>query len=276
MARSLIVNADDFGLSPGVSRGIIRAHREGIVSSTTFMVNLPWAEEMVRLLEEAPDLGVGIHLNLTTGRPVLPPEQVPSLVTGRGDFSSSLLRLFSRSDPEEVKREWAAQVQRGIELLGRLPTHLDTHKYLQGHPAFAEAMVEVARRFSIPAVRCLYPRGLGATVAQMFGTWSPARLVIDRYLTRSAEVVARSGLKAPQAILAGDFDLPGLLRKLEWVGEGITELVTHPGEVDGALHSLSSLLDQREVELAALTSPEARRKLEELGIQLISFRELAA
>lgn len=272
MARNLIVNADDFGLTEGVSRGIIRAHREGILTSTTFMVNFPWAAEMAPMLKEAPDLGVGVHLNLTTGQPVLPPEQVPSLVDGKGRLSKSLLHIHLRVRTEDARKEWSAQVEKAIRLLGRRPTHLDTHRYLQGFPALAQVMVEVARTYKIPAVRCLYP---GPEVDQnMYSRWHPASYLVPRVLRRSVAVLAASGIAYPDAAMAGDFDLVGLLGKLGRVGEGVTELVTHPAIVDDHLRSLSSLQEKREAELAALTAPEARRKVEERGIRLVSFAHL--
>jgi chitin disaccharide deacetylase len=271
--RCLIINADDFGLTEQVSRAIIRAHREGILTSTTFMVNFPWAEQMAPMLQEAPDLGVGIHLNLTTGSPLLPPDQVRSLVNHAGQFSRAVLRLLFRVDLTEARREWSAQVERGIALLGCRPTHLDTHRYLQGYPPFAEVMLEVARAYGIPAVRCLYP-----DLAARGGvrSWSPTGMLLERYLRRSSALTAGSGLRFPGTTLAGDFDLPALLRKLERVGEGATEIVSHPGVADEHLRALSSLVEQREAELAALTATEARRKVEELGITLISFRHLAS
>jgi len=128
MERLLIINADDFGLSPGVSSGIVRAHLDGILTSTSYMVNFPWSEELAPLLQQAPDLGVGVHLNLTTGSPVLPPQQVPSLVDEAGRFSKSLPRIQFRIKPDEALREWSAQVDKCSRLLGRLPTHLDTHR----------------------------------------------------------------------------------------------------------------------------------------------------
>ncbi|MFZ5815097.1 MAG: carbohydrate deacetylase [Bacillota bacterium] len=271
MTHYLIVNADDFGLTPGVSRGILRAHREGILTSTTFMTNLPWAPEMASLLREAPDLGVGIHLNITTGSPVLPPEQVPSLVVAGGRFSRSVVRLIARVRPEEVEREWAAQVDRGIALLGRLPTHLDTHRFLQAYPPFCEAMLAVARRFKIPAVRVLDP---DFVPTGEFRSWSPAGLLVDRALRRSSAATRQSGLRCPDATLAGDFDLTGLLQRLDRVGEGVTELISHPGEVDEPLTRLSSLQGQRAVELAALTAPEARQRVAERGIRLVHFGHL--
>lgn len=277
MPRYLIVNADDFGLSEAVSRGVLEAHRHGILTSTTFMTTFPWAAEMAPLLREAPDLGVGVHLNLTTGEPVSPPETVPTLVTGEGRFSKSLLHLLTRADLGEVRREWAAQIEKGmllLEPLGRRPTHLDTHRYLQGHPAFAAIMIDLARTYQIPAVRCLYP-GPDLALTDMFRSWNPARLLVERYLRRSAETVSRSGLGCPSQTLAGDFDLPKLLRRLERVHEGVAELVSHPGHVDDRLRSLSSLQEHREEELAALTAPEARERAEQLGLTLVHFGHLA-
>jgi chitin disaccharide deacetylase len=274
MARYLIVNADDFGLSESVSRGIITAHRAGILTSTTFMTNFPWAHELAPLLSEAPDLGVGVHLNLTTGTPLLPPEQVDSLVDTQGHFHKSILHLLTRIDMSQVRQEWAAQVEKGIQLLGRLPTHLDTHRYLQGHPEFAAAMIDTARAYGVRAVRCLYP-GPDLALSQMYKPYNPARLLVERYLRRSAAQVAASGLACPGATIAGDFGLAQLLRHLERAGEGVTELVCHPGLVDDRLRSLSSMQEHREEELAALTDPAARRTAERLGLTLVSFRHLS-
>lgn len=270
--RGLIVNADDFGLSPGVSRGILRAHREGIVTSTTFMVNFPWAAEMAELLRGAPRLGVGLHLNLTTGAPVLPPSQVPSLVGPDGRFRRSLLRLLRRLRPAEAEREWSAQVERFVALLGRLPTHLDTHRYLQAYPPLCGVMLRVARRYGVPAVRVLPP---DVFPAGTFPRWSPAGLLLGASLRRTTAMVRQSGLAAPDRTMAGDFDLPVLLARLDRVGEGVTEIVAHPGEVDDQLRQLSSLLGRREVELAALTAPAARERVEARGIRLMHFGDLA-
>lgn len=274
MARYLIVNADDFGLTEGVSRGILKAHLEGLVTSTTFMTNFPWAPQMAPLLEAAPDLGVGIHLNLTTGRPLLPAKSVPSLVTRTGSFSKAIFHLLCRIDPLDVEREWAAQIERGIELLGRVPTHLDTHRYLQGYPAFAAVFVRLAVRYGIPAVRNLYP-GPQMRPAGRLGAFNPANYLVDRYLRRSSETVIASGLGSPQATLVGDFDRDGLLARLAGLDAGVTELVCHPGFADETLREISSLVEQREVELAALTDLKVRTVIVDRGIELVHFGHLA-
>ncbi len=269
--RGLIINADDFGLSPGVSRGILRAHREGILTSTTFMVNFPWAAEMAALLGDAPNLGVGLHLNLTTGAPVLPPSDVPSLVGPDGRFGRNLLRLLRRLRPAEAEAEWSAQVERFVALLGRAPTHLDTHRYLQAWPPLCRAMLNVARRYGVRAVRVLPP---GFFPPGTFAPWSPAGPILGAALRRTTAMIRQSGLAAPDRTLAGDFDLPGLLARLDRAGDGVTELVAHPGEVDDQLRGLSSLQGQREVELAALTSPAARDRVRERGLRLMHFGDL--
>lgn len=271
MTRNLIVNADDFGLSESVSRGIIKAHRDGILTSTTFMVNFPWAAEVAPMLREAPDLGVGVHLNITTGEPLLPAAKVPSLVNAQGSFCRGLLHLRLRVSPDDVRREWAAQVEKAISLLDRPPTHLDTHRFLQAFPVFAQVMAEVARTYKIPAVRCLYPDMFPTGT---FGALDPAGYLFRRYIPRSLSVLAGAGLKYPHRTLGGDFDLPGLLQRLEQAGEGVTEIISHPGELDDRARSLSSLQEQRQVELAAVIAPEARRKVEELGLRLVTFRAL--
>jgi predicted glycoside hydrolase/deacetylase ChbG (UPF0249 family) len=273
LAGKLIVNADDFGLSESVSRGIIQAHLQGILTSTTFMANFPWAPEMAPLLAEAPKLGVGVHLNLTTGSPVLPPDEVPTLAAEDGRFGKSLVRLFTRADAGEVRREWAAQIERAISLLDRRPTHLDTHRYLQAHPQFTAVLIDLARTYQIPAVRCLHS-GPELNLGQMLAPWNPVRIVVERALRRSAEMTLQSGLKYTDVTLAGDFDTSLLLNKLERVGNRAAELVSHPGLVDERLRSLSSMQEHREEELAALTSPAVRRKVEELGIGLITFADL--
>jgi len=271
MARYLIVNADDYGLTAGVSRAILRAHHQGILTSTTFMVNFPWAGEMAAMLAEAPHLGVGLHLNLTTGAPVLPPDEVPSLVGPDGGFGRNLLRLLRSARPAEAEREWSAQLERFVALVGRPPTHLDTHRYLQAWPPLCRAMLAVARRYGVRAVRVLPP---DVFPPGTFPRWSPAALVLRAALRRTTALVRQSGLRSPDRTLAGDFDLQGLLARLDQAGEGVTEIVTHPGEVDDQLRALSSLRKQREVELAALTAPAARERVGWLGIRLIHFGDL--
>ena len=138
--RRIIVNADDFGLCGDVTRGILDAHRNGQVSSTTLMVNMPGTEEAVEVARQHPNLGVGLHFNLTEGRPLT---DVPSLVDSDGRFllRGDLLRRGLRRaiDPADVRREFVAQLKR-IHDLGIAPTHVDSHQHVHMAPWIIRAM----------------------------------------------------------------------------------------------------------------------------------------
>ena len=155
--QGVIINADDFGLTPGVNRGIVSAFREGVLTSTTMMVNMRWFDEAVELARENADLPVGIHLTLLWGRPVSDPVAVPSLVDDQGRFPRSLGTLgrrymLGRLEPEHLKVEFRAQINK-FQQAGLRPTHLDTHKHVQCLPGVLRAMLAVAREFDIRCVR---------------------------------------------------------------------------------------------------------------------------
>ena len=155
MSRYLIVNADDLGLSPGVNRGILEAHQRGILTSTTAMVNMPAVEAGICLLQQdAPQVGIGLHFNLTTGQPVLPPEQVASLVGADGDFpyyEPDPLRHFDHLNPEEITAEIHAQFERFVQLAGRKPDHLDSHHHaVYHHPVAFQTVLDLAEAHHLP------------------------------------------------------------------------------------------------------------------------------
>lgn len=272
MSCRLIVNADDFGLSRGVSEGILKAHRDGVLTSTTYMVNWPWSGELAVLLRDAPHLGVGVHLNLTAGPPVLPPAEVPSLVGKDGRFRKAAGHLLFGVRVDEVRREWAAQVQRFMDLTGRRPTHLDTHHYVHTIPRLAGALAAVARDFGIPAARAVRP---GDFLAPPL----PVREWVNRGLyaalaARSRPLMERSGLRVPGGTVLGPYSLQWLVRKIGALGAGTYELVCHPGYADAALRRLSSLQAEREQELAALVHPQVRAAVAAAGAELIHFGQL--
>src|SRR5262245_49085000 len=128
MRKRLIINADDYGLSRGITEGILLTHRKGLLTSASLMVNQPATEYAVRKAPEAPQLGIGIHLNLTEGKPVLPKERVPTLVNPAGEFPGPaemgrrLLRW--RASTAEIEAEFRAQI-RLMKSLGLVPTHAD-------------------------------------------------------------------------------------------------------------------------------------------------------
>jgi len=121
----LIINADDFGYSKGVNYGIIDAHKHGIVTSTTLMVTMPGVSHAVELMKENPDLAVGLHLNISVGKPL---SSGKSLVGGDGNFiKPSKLPKDYRYNLEELKAEVYAQYNKFVELVGKKPSHFDSH-----------------------------------------------------------------------------------------------------------------------------------------------------
>ncbi len=251
--KRLIVNADDLGYSAGVDAGILRAYRDGIVTSTTLMTNVPGAMRAALLVRDAPRLDVGVHLVLTYGRPLSDPATVPSLVGSDGAFLRPRSVVGTgRIRTEEALREYRAQHARGRELLGRDPSHVDTHHWVEEDPDVREAFIALARdtgaavRSITPAIRDL------ARAAGLRTT--------DRYRRDFQH--------------RGHIDTAALLGILVSLEDGVTELGCHPGEPDAGLEAISSYARERPVELASIVDPAVRAKVDELGLVLSTFRDL--
>jgi len=142
VTRRLIVNADDFGLTPGVSAGILDAHRHGIVTSTTVLVTSDIDREQLARARDS-GIGMGIHVNLTLGKPLTPAR---SLVDGNGRFIRDARRVAAQADSKDVEAEVTAQVERFEQVVGRPPTHLDSHHHVGMYAPVAEIVLSAARR----------------------------------------------------------------------------------------------------------------------------------
>jgi len=276
----LIVNADDFGLTPGVNRAIIELHAAGLVTSTSLMARAGATDEAIELARATPSLGVGCHVVLVDGEPVLPPEKIPSLVDARtGHFPNSLttflLRFFTgRLRAEEIEAEVAAQIsllqQRGVRL-----THIDTHKHGHIFSAVLRPVLRAARAAGIRAVRHPFEpewavrAAIGAPLARV------VQIAALRPLApRSQQIIAQEGFITTDGTIAvagtGTLDAATLRSLLEQLPAGTWELVTHPGYNDADLARVRTRLRaSRDVERLALAAiPEVP------GIELISFAEL--
>jgi predicted glycoside hydrolase/deacetylase ChbG (UPF0249 family) len=275
MPRYLIVNADDFGHTPGVSQGILRAHREGIVTSTSVMINKPAAAEAIRLAQhDAPRLGLGLHLNLTSGKPVLPADDIPDLVQADGTFHRppELMPRLATIDMLQVEQELRAQVARFIEQAGRSPDHLDSHHnstYMS--PSIASLMLQLATELSVP-VRNSFP-------TLEYIQEDPSAGLTPHAVGEIAARVAASGVLMPDHFVYHFYDeratLGDLLNVLVDVPEGVTELMCHPAVVDEAIRAASVYAERRSDELAALTHPSVHELIAAQGLQLISFGGLS-
>lgn len=154
---AIIINVDDLGLHPAVRRAVADLAARGTVTSTTLLANGPAFEEALSLPQEAPGVGIGVHLNVLRGRPLSPPEKVSTLVGGNGLFPGSYAQLFARYlsnriDYQQLAREWRAQIQRVLDA-GIRPTHLDSEKHTHVWPGFMRTAQKLAAEFDIPWMR---------------------------------------------------------------------------------------------------------------------------
>jgi predicted glycoside hydrolase/deacetylase ChbG (UPF0249 family) len=244
----LIVTADDFNLSEGVSRGIIEAHHQGIVTETSVMVNLGDLRCAAAMLAAAPRLGVGLHLNITRGCPVAPPDAVAGLLGPDGQFLGALPAQLQSA---AVEAEFQAQLDTFIQAFGCLPQHLDTHHHVHQHPVVLELVLDLAATLHLP-VRSLDAPMRAAISAR--GLASPAHFLGD----------------------AGDepyWTVTRLLSTIQAIPPGVTELMCHPGYFDDAI-AYSRYGRQRDIERQTLCSPEVVANLRQAEIQLVTYAAL--
>jgi predicted glycoside hydrolase/deacetylase ChbG (UPF0249 family) len=277
-ARKLIVNADDYGRTAAVSRGILEAHRMGIVTSTSVMINQPAIDAQLAEALAETRLGVGQHLVVTAGRPVLPAAQVPDLVDGRGRFldQHSVWARAERVPVGQLRAELSAQIERFCALAGHLPDHLDCHHFVHLFPPFFQVYVDLAASHGLP-IRVPFPPQpeFGHALDRLpYLEGFPPDLVRGMIATNSNLLRAR-GLAHPDHFIASFYGRGALTRKhllalLEALAPGISELMCHPGYEDAALDR-SGYRAERETELALLTDATVQQRIEELGIELVTF-----
>jgi hopanoid biosynthesis associated protein HpnK len=286
--KELILNADDFGITRGVNEGIIRAHREGVLTSTTLMACGAAFEDAVERAKANPGLAVGCHLVLIGGLAIAPREEISSLVDQAGRLPETLSVFVARVSSgrvraEEIEREMRAQIEK-ICAAGIEPTHLDTHKHTHAHPAVMEALGRAAQATGIKRVR--------KPIENLRDSWETSRSNgpgLSKQLLAAAAVRAMAprfnavsrkyGLHSPDSFLGlattGQLGPAMLRRMIESLAEGQTEIMLHPGVCDAELRkSGSRLQQQRETELEGLLDAGVRSAIEERGIRLISYREV--
>jgi chitin disaccharide deacetylase len=274
----LVVNADDLGMSPEITRGILRAHREGVVTSASLLATCPDLDEVRRLLAAAPELGIGAHLNLLDGRPVADPAMVSSLLAPDGRFWSrgqDFITAWAKGKiiEAEVERELDAQVTRlrnaGIEV-----DHLDTHHHLGFLPAVGRAVETVAKRHGIGGIRSVVERPTLAWLTEPARGLQAGLLTGMAWLTRKQLGARRHGPQSWGYVESGRLDEIRVLEIIGRLGPGPHELICHPGEEDVAPGEGPSVRYHRTGELTALTSTKVRRAIERRGITLCRWRDL--
>ena len=249
-ARVLIVNADDFGLTRGVSRGILDSYQNGIVTSTTLMVNRGADPAQLEALRGS-GLGVGLHVNLTLGAPVSDPKRVASLLDDAGQLVRDPRVQAERARPEEARIEIGNQIEAFRRLMGRFPTHLDSHHHVAKGGALLDLLCFFAKALKVPM------------------------------RAQDANVRARAredGIRTPEHFMGESgpepyWSVETVLAQLSALPAGVSEFMTHPGYFDDDL-AYSRYGKQRETEVTGLTHPDARGLIAREGIRLAHFGNL--
>lgn len=291
--RQLIVNADDFGLTAGVNRAIVEAHRDGIVSSATLMASGAAFDDAVQAARAFPNLSVGCHVVLVDGSPVAPPGALDTLLAIRSaesdKFYSSVSSFAARAllggfDQEQLVEEIVAQIRK-IQSAGIEVSHLDSHKHAHLFPEILTAMLRAAKICGVRAIRSPFVP-MKAIMAQQFAgkrnllkRYGQVR-VLNAFAGQFRRQTKRAGLLAPDGIIGvietGLLDFLLLRQALANLPEGTWELVSHPGYADQDLRGVHTrLIESRERERDLLTSPELKEFLQQQNIRVISFRDLA-
>lgn len=244
----IIVNADDMGYTKGVSEGIVEGYKKGVISSTTVMCNMPYAEKVPELLKECEGLGTGVHLTLTCGRPLTKPV---TLTDKNGKFLKYREFYARRVDAKEVYEEFRMQIEKFIDLFHCLPTHMDSHQgvhdsvsiLLEEHPEWKEnhnvqeiyeVSLKLAGEYKLPVRRaCRY---------QWINGYHGKNATSDKFIELLEENQGK--------------DL---------------ELMVHPGYCDLELYTKSSYNTERLRELAGLCDPKVLEYIKERCIELVHF-----
>ncbi len=276
----LIVNADDFGLTAGVNRAIIELHAAEVLTSATLMAQAAATEQAVEMGLAMPTLGVGCHVVLVDGAPVMEAPEVRTLVNRETrsfypTIGSFLKRLFTgRIRPKEIEAEVAAQIAL-LQSYGLRLTHVDTHKHTHMFPAVLRPVLRAARKAGIVAVRNPFEPVWSVNATANAPDVRRLQVILLRRLEPSfRRIVAEEGFTTTDGAIGvlatGTIDIATVKSMLLAMPEGTFELVSHPGYRDADLERANTrLLSSRELERNALMAIRDFR-----GVDLVSFADL--
>lgn len=270
--RRLVVNADDFGRSCSINQAVLRAHKEGVLTTASLMVNEPASAEAVSMARAHPTLGTGLHLTLLCGRSALPQSRIPGLVNEKGEFGSNpvmagLRYYFHPGLREQLRAEIHSQFRRFRETTLPLD-HLNGHLHLHLHPTILQILMQDAEELGIRGARLTSdPLGLNLRLARGNYVYRFSHAVIYRILSAQARrVFAHHGIRHTDRVF-------GLLQNARVNEEYVLRLLNRLPEGDSELYSHPSL-DEFLHEFEALISPEVRSAVERRDIQLTRYQDL--
>ena len=282
MERRLIINADDFGLSESVNKGIVEAHTKGVLTSTTIMANMPAADQAVELAKNLPSLGLGVHLNLTAGKPLCQDNTVKLILDSQGYFALSpgklaLASLVNGKVKTAIEAELTSQIQWLIDK-GIKPTHLDSHKHIHSFPSIFPVVCRLAKRFSIPAIRYTFePKQLSRPPWPLTDRESRKRASLIRTMAKINRFQNSAFFKT-DALLGvnhvGKINTAFMRAVSLYNITSTAEVMTHPGYTYDLDANKTRLVKQREIEIEALCSEKTKQSFNEAGIKLINYGQL--
>jgi hopanoid biosynthesis associated protein HpnK len=279
--KAVILTADDFGVSREANAGIIRAHREGVLTGASLMAAGAARDEAAALARDNPALDAGLHLVVCRGTSVLPPERLAGIVDAAGRFGDNpvlagMRYFFNRRVRSLLRDEIRAQIETHLELVGGL-NHIDGHLNFHAHPAISDMLIDLAAEYRVPCMRL--PREPVFTTLALARDNAPRKLVeavIFRALSRRCRrMMAARGIRTTDWLfglhqsgnLSEDY-VAGVIARLR---PGLTEIYFHPAEDAGAMPPPAEA--RREV--AILTGARIRKALESAGARLTNFAEMA-
>ena len=279
--RYIIINADDFGRHAEINRAVEEGLVHGCLRSATVMPGGAAFAGAIDIARRHEELGLGVHFTLVDGHPILPPEEIPSLVGSEGDFlpdHTALLKRYLKGsiNLEEVRRELAAQLQK-VEATGIPISHVDSHQHMHTLPGIIDIVLDLAARAGIRAVRTprtpLFAGAFGG-LGQLVG-----RLGLSTLARLAACKAHRRGLLTPDhfaGIVAGEAVSEGeLLHLIAHLPQGTTEVMMHPGTKNDVLQEDSGWQHDFEAELAAILSPRVGEALRKAEVEPVNFRHLS-
>ncbi len=295
--KKVIINADDFGISKAVNRGIVEAFKKGVLTSVSFMSNMSAFEDAVCHIKNNDNLGVGIHLNINLGRPLLAPEKVKTLINRNGLFLTNnyqfIKKLYLRQfDLLEVENEFRSQIERVRDENIKLD-HIDSHRHVHMFPQFFKLITKLAKEYDIPVVRfsCEKLRFCSSNDYYYLGqyNWKYIRqyfydinklLLLKILAGFDKEILKKSRLKRPDnffgAFLMGRMRFEQYAKIFNLIGDGYTEIACHPGYIDDEIVATNdTLIEGREEELRTLLDPRLKQAILENNISLVTFAEIS-
>ncbi|MHB9131103.1 MAG: carbohydrate deacetylase [Armatimonadota bacterium] len=286
MNKYLIINADGYGFTRGINRGIEVAVARGVITSISVNANFEAIEDLPTFVKQFPHISVGVHLNPVVGRPIALPSVVPSLVNSQGEFHyhEFAQRLMHRQiNPSELIHELSLQIQK-VRDMGVKISHLDSHQNQHLYPPYFKIFLQLLKESGVMRMRTHAHFVLAESPHPYIDAWkfytrNPYRLVTHSVARYEMWVARRHGVRMADRLMStshtGDKAiLEHWLQLLRNVPEGWSEVFCHPAYPDDELRRWATYVDQRRTEIDVMTCKETRDELARCGIELKSFHDL--